>query len=126
MGPLDAPEEAEGVSLETLVFQELMACNSSLDLGYKMHYWRTSDGREVDFVLYGPGGMFAFEVKRTTRISSSLFRGLNAFLSDYPMAKAYFVYMGSRRMYEGPIEVIPAGELHMDMGRILSPSPIEG
>lgn len=33
--------------------------------------------------------------------------GLKLFVTDYPMAKAYFVYTGSRRMYEDRIEMIP-------------------
>jgi predicted AAA+ superfamily ATPase len=69
-GPLDTPEEIDGAALETLFLQELMALNSLLDLGYSIHYWRTTDNREVDFVLYGEKGILAFEIKRTARIGS--------------------------------------------------------
>lgn len=63
-GVLDTPEEAEGPAMETLVLQNLIAVNEALDLGYQVYYWRTSNGTEVDFVLYGPRGFFAIEVKR--------------------------------------------------------------
>ena len=33
--------------------------------------------------------------------------GLKAFLRDYPMAKAYFIYGGERYMREGEIEILP-------------------
>ena len=119
MGPLDVPEEAEGIALETLFFQEFMALNSALDLGYRIFYWRASSGHEVDFVLYGPKGLLAFEIKRTARINPSLFSGLKLFLSDYPMAKAYFVYGGTRRLFEDKIEIIPVLEILKNLSAIL-------
>ena len=50
-GPLDMPEEIEGTSLETLLFQELNAANTNYKLGYKIYYWRTAANTEVDFVF---------------------------------------------------------------------------
>ncbi len=107
LGPLDTPEEAEGPAFETLFFQELRALNANLDLGYKIFYWRTSRDLEVDFVLYGERGLKVFEVKRTTKIRGEMLKGLKAFLVDYPVAKAYFIYGGERRMREGKIEILP-------------------
>lgn len=106
-GPLDKPEQIEGHALETLVFQELRALNDCLRMGYSLHYWRTSDGREVDFVLYGERGILAIEVKRAARLSPSDFSGLDAFLTDYPMAKAFMLYGGGRRRREGSVELVP-------------------
>ena len=120
MGPLDAPEEVEGIALETLFLQELIALNSTLGFGYKIFYWRTSNGREVDFILYGPKGLLAFEIKRTSRMTSAMLGGLKSFLVDYPMAKAYFVYMGNRRMYDGKIEIIPVLEILKNLRTILA------
>ena len=120
MGPLDSPEEVEGIVLETLFLQEIVALNSALDLGYRVHYWRTSNGREVDFVLYGPRGLLAFEIKRTTRTTPAMLGGLKSFLSDYPMASAHFVYMGSRRMHEDKIEIVPAQHMIKNLPHLLS------
>jgi predicted AAA+ superfamily ATPase len=106
-GPLDRPEELAGAACETLFFQEIKAVNDALDLGYSIYYWRTSNDYEVDFVLYGKRGIKAFEIKRTGRISKSMLVGLKAFLKDYPMAKAYFIYGGGRYMREGEIEILP-------------------
>jgi len=36
-----------------------------------------------------------------------MLRRLKAFIKDYPMAKAYFIYGGKRYMKEGDIEIIP-------------------
>jgi len=120
MGPLDLPEEAEGAACETLLFQELNALNSSLELDYDIYYWRTANNIEVDFILYGTKGIKAFEIKRGRRISRDMLRGLKAFLSDYPMAKAYFIYGGEKYMREGNIEIIPISSIFKKLPQILS------
>jgi len=120
MGPLDTPEEVDGIALETLFLQELIALNNALELGYKIFYWRTSNGKEVDFVLYGPKGLLSFEIKRTSRITIGMLGGLKSFLADYPMAKAYFVYGGNRRMVEGKIEVVPVLEILKNLKTLLA------
>lgn len=120
MGPLDTPEEAGGAALETILFQELNALNDYLRLGYKIFYWRTSNNAEVDFVLYGDKGIKAFEIKRTARLSGLMFKGLKAFLKDYPSAKAYFIYAGERRMREGNIEIIPIKDVFERLGTVLA------
>lgn len=106
MGPLDAPEEAQGHAIETLLFQELYAVNDYFNFGYKIYYWRTSAGIKTDFVLYGERGIRVFEVKRTRKVTSAMCRGLKAFLKDYPSAKAYLLYGGDRLMREGDIEIM--------------------
>ncbi len=111
MGPLDKPEEVEGIALESLFFQEVKAINDALGLNYKIYYWRTSNKKEVDFVLYGNRGLFIFEVKRTNRISKSDLTGIKAFLKDYPEARAYFIYGGKRYMREGFIEFMPINQI---------------
>ena len=118
-GPLDAPEEIEGMALETLVFQELKAVNDCFKLGYDLYYWHTANRVEVDFVLYGKRGLKAFEVKRTSRISEGMLRGLRIFQKDYPSAKSYFIYGGKRRYYEGNITILPAEEALVQFSDIL-------
>jgi predicted AAA+ superfamily ATPase len=119
MGPLDLPEEAEGAACETLLFQELRAVNNSMDLGYSMYYWRTSNNYEVDFVLYGEKGIKAFEIKRSARFSGSMLSGLNSFTRDYPMATAYFIYGGDRYMRQGEIEIYPFAHALKNLAALL-------
>ena len=106
-GPLDRPEEIEGSALETLVFQELNSLNKNMNLDYQIYYWRTFNQTEVDFVLYGERGIKVFEVKRTATVRLKELSGLKLFLKDYPMAKAFYLYGGSRYYREGNIEIIP-------------------
>jgi predicted AAA+ superfamily ATPase len=118
-GPLDKPEEIEGAAFETLLFQELNALNDALGLEYKIFYWKTSTGLEVDFVLYGKRGVRAFEIKRIGKPSLSAFKGLKAFLADYPSSRAYFIYGGERRMREGKIEIIPIKQALKELSSLL-------
>jgi predicted AAA+ superfamily ATPase len=119
-GPLDTPEEAEGPAMETLVLQNVLAVNDALSLGYRIHYWRTSDGTEVDFVLYGTRGLLAIEVKRGRRLSDRDAAGLRSFRRDYPMARALLVYRGERRLDFGDIEVVPLSDFLSGLPEILS------
>ncbi|MCJ7603525.1 MAG: DUF4143 domain-containing protein [Desulfobulbaceae bacterium] len=107
-GPLDSPEEIDGTALETLVFQELRAVNDLYRLGYELYYWRTSNGQEVDFVLYGEAGLIAIEVKRAAKIRAREFRGLKAFAKDYPQATLYMFYGGDKKMFVDNVNLIPA------------------
>ncbi|MFM9971710.1 MAG: DUF4143 domain-containing protein, partial [Burkholderiales bacterium] len=118
-GPLDSPEEAGGIALETLVFQQLRAINDYAELGYSLHYWRTVLGEEVDFVLYGDRGICAFEVKSSSRLRDEDFRGLIRFREDYPAARCYLLYPGTRRSHERGIEVLPLAEALPELTKLL-------
>ncbi|MBI2251336.1 MAG: hypothetical protein HYU63_01020 [Armatimonadetes bacterium] len=75
---------------------------------------------KVDFVLYGKKGIRAFEIKRTGKVPRSILSGLKSFLKDYPMAKAYFIYGGERRMRDGDIEIVPLINILKELPNILS------
>ena len=106
-GPLDATEQIHGAALETLFLQQARALNDYRDLGYRLHYWRTATGEEVDFVLYGERGLRAFEVKMAQNIRSDDLRGLLSFRTDFPQAKAHLLYLGNRRWHDRGVEVLP-------------------
>ncbi len=106
-GPLDAPEHIHGPALETLFLQQARALNDYKDLGYRLHYWRTATGDEVDFVLYGERGLRAFEVKMAHNVRPDDLRSLLRFRADFPQAKAHLLYLGQRRLHDRGIEVLP-------------------
>jgi predicted AAA+ superfamily ATPase len=118
-GPLDAPEQIDGAAMETLVFQELRATSQNLGKDYDLYYWRTAGGMEVDFVLYGPRGIVALEVKRKHRLSGHDLRGLRAFLEDYPMAKAYVLYGGDHDAHFDSIHALPMERALLDLPQLL-------
>ena len=109
-GPFDRTEEIDGAALETFFLQEIKALNDYLGLEYDLFYWRTASQMEVDFVLYGPRGIIAFEIKRSRSISKKDCNGLIAFGKDYPEAKLFILYGGKRREYFDNIQAIPFEE----------------
>lgn len=118
-GPLDSREEIDGAGLETLFLQSLLAVNDYYHLGYTIYFWRSSSGQEVDFIAYGAKGFHAFEIKRTTNITSKSLKGLEAFHEDYPEASLYLLYTGDRREYHNNINVIPIETALADLLSIL-------
>lgn len=107
-GPYDSDSETGGAALETLVLQEIAAQNDYGNYDYKIHYWRTRQGTEVDFILYGKRGFKAIEVKHSARARREDFKGLRQFKKDHPKAELIFIYSGTHRYHEQGIEIVPA------------------
>lgn len=91
---LDIPEEINGSTLEGLVAQHLLAWKDYTDEKHQIFLWRTRSGVEVDFIVYGPWGIWAIEVKNGTKISKKDLKGLKAFMEDYPTTKSIILYRG--------------------------------
>lgn len=109
-GPLDRPEEIDGHALESLVAQHLRAWNAYGGAQNQLAFWRTRSGVEVDFIVYGPQGFWAVEVKNSDRVRDEELRGLRAFRDDYPEAKALFLYRGKERLKRNDILCLPCDE----------------
>lgn len=118
-GPLDAPEQIHGAALETLFLQQARAINDYGDLGYRLHFWRTAAGEEVDFVLYGERGLRAFEVTMADTIRRDDLNSLLRFREDFPQAKASLLYLGRRRWHDRGVEVMPFMECVTALNRWL-------
>lgn len=118
-GPLDSHADLDGPALETLVLQELRANNDYLECNYDLFYWRTKNGLEVDFVLYGPNGLIAIEVKRSHTVHPKDLRPLKEFKNDYQPAKCYLFYGGSIPLYKGDITILPLEQALKTLDKIL-------
>lgn len=106
-GPLDRPAEIDGAALEGLVAAHLRAFIDYRNTRDQLFYWRTRSGVEVDFVLYGASGLFAFEVMNQAKVRPSDLRGLESFCVDYPEAKATLLYRGKERLQFGKVRCEP-------------------
>ena len=118
-GPLDSDTEIDGPALETLVMQELRAINDYLGAGYQLYFWRTKNGLEVDFILYGPKGLIAIEVKRSPHVHTKTLRPLKEFKKDYPPARCYLFYGGSETLYKEDITVLPIDQALKNLDQLL-------
>lgn len=91
-------------------------------MGYKIHFWRTSFGAEVDFVICGVHGLHAFEIKHSTQVSFKSLKGLKSFKEEYPEAKLYLLYLGKNKEYHEDIEVIPFEEALKNLPTLIGKS----
>ena len=114
-GPLDRPQEIGGAALEGLVAQHLRAWAAYSDAGFGLQTWRTRGGLEVDFVLYGPQGFWAVEVKNTRTLRPADLRGLTEFGEDYPEARRLMLYRGDRRLRKKGILCVPVDRFLADL-----------
>ncbi|AIT62425.1 ATP-binding protein [Coxiella burnetii] len=114
-GPLDRGEGISGLALEGLVAQHLRAWNDYQASNYDLYYWRTRFGVEVDFILYGPKGFWAIEVKNNHQVFSKDLTGLRAFCKDYPEATPLLLYRGKERFKKNNILCLPVNEFLLNL-----------
>jgi uncharacterized protein len=123
-GPLDRPEEVDGAALEGLVAQHLRAWIAYSSGDFELFFWRTRAGSEVDFVVYGPDGFWALEVKNTRQVRPEDLRALRAFKADFPEAEALLLYRGEDRLRKKDTLCLPVEEflreLRPDRGLVAS------
>jgi uncharacterized protein len=114
-GPLDRPEEMQGQALEGLVAQNLMGWLAYSQEKNDLYFWRTRSGVEVDFVVYGPLGLWAMEVKNTATIRPADLRGLKSFRDEYPASRTILLYRGRERILREGILCLPCSDflLHL-------------
>jgi len=97
-----------GQALEHLVFQELRAWLAYEGGGRELSYWRTTDHREVDFVL---GNDVALEVKASRRITDADLRGLRDLAEEGPWKHRLVVCQEPvPRITEDGILILPVAE----------------
>lgn len=119
-GPLDSDQEINGAALEGLLLQELRAINDYFTLEYEFFFWRTSSQLEVDFIAYGPYGLYAIEVKSRDRYDATDLKGLKAFKEDYPAATCYLLYLGEQERIIEDIHVLPFTKAVKQLDKLLT------
>lgn len=116
---LDSASEIAGAALETIVLQDLIAVNDYCDLKYRIYYWRTVSGLEVDFIMLGTKRLLAIEVKHSTRVSLHDTKSLKAFKEDYPEADLFLLYLGSQKQSLQDVSVLPVTEFLVNIKKYL-------
>lgn len=114
-GPLDREAELEGPALEGLVAQHLRGWVLSQKETHHLYFWRTRTQIEVDFIIYGPRGFWAIEVKRNGNLSFQDVKPLTIFQSEYPEATCFLLYGGKTRQKIRDILCIPVEEFLQKM-----------
>jgi uncharacterized protein len=82
-----------GQTWESFVIEALIATAAD---GTEAHYYRTSNGTEIDLVLTLPGGrIWAVEVKRSS--APKIERGFHSACADLQPQRRFIVYPGTER-----------------------------
>jgi predicted AAA+ superfamily ATPase len=84
-----------GKSFEHYILMELVAFRSYRAPDMEIRYWRTSTGREVDFIVNDKE--FAIEVKSSPRVSDAKIRDLTALAEDGPVQRRLVICMERQR-----------------------------
>jgi predicted AAA+ superfamily ATPase len=114
-GPMDKEAELEGPALEGLVAQHLRAWTQAQKESHQFCFWRTKSQVEVDFIVYGPRGFWAIEVKRGREIHSADLKGLKSFCEEYPEATPLFLYLGKHRLSKEGVSCLPLEEFLLQL-----------
>jgi hypothetical protein len=104
----------KGAILETWVFNELLKASGSARKPAQLHYYRSSDKREVDFILEVEGKVIAIEVKSKTSINRDDFRHILALQAELgqDFDKGIVLYRGDRCLKLGDrLYALPLGFL---------------
>jgi len=97
--------EAFGKAFEHFMHMELAAHASYSELEYDIHFWRTKNGLEVDFIL--GSGEVAVEVKGSSLVSDRDLRPLIAFSAEYKPRRAIVVCNEAVERQVGQISLMP-------------------
>jgi len=102
-GRIEKKSKLFGEAFEAFMFQELAAYRDYISHG-SLHYWRSEDRYEVDFIL---DDSIAIEVKGTNRLTKNDFKGIRALQSERSLKHHVIVCLEPvPRDVEG-IQVIP-------------------
>ncbi len=118
----DTANEINGAGLEGLVAQHLMAWKDYTSEKHTINFWRTRSGAEVDFVVFGPLGFWAIEVKNSDKVNSNDLKHLTTFKDDYPEARPLLLYRGKNRLLLKNILCLPCEDF---LKNILPNQPLD-
>lgn len=100
------PEE-HGTLFETWLLHELRAYLSYAELSYRLSYFRTHDGVEVDVLLETRAGFMAIEFKSASTWRSGWAAGFRRLHEELPGVRCVGVFTGARRQKGDGFELWP-------------------
>jgi predicted AAA+ superfamily ATPase len=101
-----------GRLFEQWIVQEIVRLNAYAKQDWKLSFWRTSHGAEVDLIIErGQELLCAVECKHKKNIAPADLSGLKAFLDDHPGTPAYLVAPVSAPQKVDGIFILPPQQL---------------
>ena len=104
-----ADSSSAGRIFESLVFLHLHVLCQLISPAARIYYWRTSYGKEVDFVIEWGTKLIGLEVKLTGKPMYGDLKGLKVFMDEYPeTAACILIYTGKEiRIMDERIVAVP-------------------
>lgn len=100
-----------GLLIQNFIFQELLKFKTQRFLSLDIHYWRTTSGAEVDFVLYkNEETLLPIEVKFQSLSKPTVTRGFRSFIESYQPKQAVIItkdYKGKKQIDHTEVHFIP-------------------
>lgn len=87
-----------GFVFQNLIFHVLS--QKTRDSGGKIHYWRTKEKAEVDFIIDSGGDYIPVEVKCTELKDKSIPRSLKSFITRYKPKEAWIINLSFKEQYQ--------------------------
>ena len=110
--PADPGTPEYGRLFEHFIGLELLRFKDYLEKDFKLSFFRTDSGAEVDFIIERPDGKtFAIEVKSSTDPGPGSLRGLRSFAETKPDAVLYCACTAPRARSIGAIRLLPWQDL---------------
>lgn len=101
-----------GKAFEHFLLMEIVAYRSYMRHDFRINFWRTKYGLEVDFIV--GDGEIAIEVKGSDNVDIRDLKGLIAFMDTYSPKRSIVVCNEKEKRAHGKIEVIPWREFLHD------------
>ena len=107
--PYPPTSEELGPLLETFLLNEIRAYLAYSSLGYRLHFWRSYGGAEVDVLCETATGFVAVEIKASSNWQNGFNRGLLRVSESLGKGKTtcYGVHLGERAALWGDVTVLP-------------------
>lgn len=87
-----------GSYFETMIFHHLRVLTSLMTPPARLYFWRTRDGKEVDFVVEHGRRLLGIEVKWAIDVGFGDARHLRSFIEEYPEASGGLILYGGRKI----------------------------
>lgn len=100
-----AESEYKGILYENFVFSELLKSSTYSNVKVDIHFYRTIDGKEVDFVIDNGSDIVAIEVKSAKVVKLEDFKNISYFVEEFgpKVKKGVVLYSGDKILPFGKI-----------------------
>ncbi len=106
--PVAPKTYAYGKRFEQLVILEIYRLNEYLRRKYKLSFFQSKDGAEIDLVLERPGSDRIFvEIKSAHRVEPTDISSIRSFAWEFPDARCYCLCQARRAALIDRVRVVP-------------------